>query len=229
MSLSTLVSNWFKTTYSTLFSPHLLFNHSLKLGGKPSSHDGWFPLMKLLTIIKSWLADHRLVQHTCWAYLSFQQLVVQTQDSPHRNTTVCSGSHYLDWHTALLLISCCFTMCVCECLCKWHTGVVFLKAAAQVYPLCGLCEIVCVKFHGWNVSKLPWSQLNLCTEIHKWLEMVWKAFIWRQEILSDQNQKWNLDGRGCKDKKKKTHTQTQFECVFVCDWLAGSVWVVMGI
>lgn len=53
----------------------------LILSGWLSRLDSRFILLTSITIT-AWHTDHRLVQHTCLAYQSFQQLAMQTQDSP---------------------------------------------------------------------------------------------------------------------------------------------------
>lgn len=97
--------------------PNHLIKWSLKLAGGPSGLDSRFILLRSETITV-WLIDHRLLWHTCLAYLSFQQLAMQTQTSPTerelftQTLPIYTGTQPHDQYPVVLVVY----MCVCVCV-----------------------------------------------------------------------------------------------------------------
>lgn len=127
--------------------------------------DSRFILLTSITIT-AWHKDHRRVQHTCLAYLSFQQLAMQTHHRSTETGLFTQTPGYLDWHITLQLISCCFSclyvcksVCVCVCIHKQHTDGVPKRQLHNPYH-CALsvCQRVCVKCDGWQSWRLAQSQ-----------------------------------------------------------------------
>lgn len=124
--------------------------------------DSRFILLTSITIT-AWHKDHRRVQHTCLAYLSFQQLA----NAPpfHRNRTVytdpwLSGlAHNTATNILLFRLSICVQVCVCVCVCihKQHTDGVPKRQLHNPYH-CALSVRVCVKCDGWQSLRLAQSQ-----------------------------------------------------------------------
>lgn len=100
--------------------------------------DSRFILLTLITIT-AWHKDHRRVQHTCLAYLSFQQLAVQTHHRSTETGLFTQTPGYLDWHITPQLISCWFgCLYVCKSVCVYACA--YINNTQMVCPK-GSCTI----------------------------------------------------------------------------------------
>lgn len=139
---------------TNLFSPNLFlfdFTAWFITASHSVAHraDSRFILLTSITIT-AWHKDHRRVQHTCLAYLSFQQLAVQTHHRSTETGLFTQTPGYLDWHITLQLISCCFgclyvckSVCVHACAYINNTQMVCPKGSCTIPTIVlFLCECV---------------------------------------------------------------------------------------
>lgn len=118
--------------------------------------------------ITAWHTDHRRVQHTCLAYLSFQQLAMQTQGRSTETGLFTQTPGYLHWHITLQLISCCFGclycmyVSLCACVYVNNTQMVCRKGSCTIPAIVlFVCQRVRVKCDGRCSLRLAQSQACL--------------------------------------------------------------------